>query len=182
MLELKFSSYAHPYDEIVNLADLVEVCGSVGELTSRLTAAIGGKLIEWGIEFKTLMPDSVSDGRDEMGISDDGDYDWISDAAKLAWYVEHELSSWHEPHALFAKIRGEGWKWTNFDELNSWEDEYSQEYDGDAEEFGKNWLYETDGDLPDHLQPYFDYEAYGESLLEGYDQQEWGGMTYLFHR
>lgn len=82
---------------------------------------------------------------------------------------------------IFASIQGQHWKFFSFDDIEGEKENYSQEFDGDYDEFGREWMSELGEGLPDNLEYYFDYEAYGRDIIEGYTQYEYENVTYLFH-
>lgn len=127
------------------------------------------------------------DGDDETGLdvpSDtDVDFTHLKEACQLFWYLAKE-NAWIDEGRVFVRVN-ENWRYINFDDLKSEvEDNFHTQYedcDG-PREFAKQYMEEVCDDLPEHYAPYFDYEAYGEALIQDFEQYEWNGMTYLYSR
>jgi antirestriction protein ArdA len=126
------------------------------------------------------------DGDDEGGLDvpDDSasDFTHLREACQLFWYLS-EKDRWVDEARVFARIN-DNWKYVDFDDLKSEvEDNYHAEFDtGDEASWAEEYTDEVDLGIPDHLKSYFDYEAYAEALIEDFDQYEWDGKTYLYHR
>lgn len=124
-------------------------------------------------------PDYVKDDDgNELHVSDRKD--WIGELSKFAWHVLDESSDSDEWKKYFAYVYNVGWAWFNFDRMNKIDEEYFQELEGDIEDFAKGRMAEDGDSIPDYLESHFDYESYGESLLEDYSRCEWNYVEYLF--
>jgi hypothetical protein len=127
------------------------------------------------------------DGDEETGLDvpdDDGvDFTHLKEACQLFWYLS-EKDRWIDEGRVFAKVN-DHWQYTNFDDIKSEvEDDYHSQYedcDG-PEAFAKQYMEDVCDDLPEHYRSYFDYEAYGEALIQDFEQYEWNGTTYLYSR
>ena len=139
--------------------------------------------IEEDIRFTDVKGLTVDDeDGQELSIDNElGTTEWIREVAQL--YV-HLLSDSHycDDEAILAYIDNSGWKWFDFDsDLKSAEDEYSQEFDGDYEDFAKEWMDNMGETLSESHEYYFDYSGYGEFLVEGYSKCSWGSREFLFN-
>ena len=101
--------------------------------------------------------------------------------AKLAFWL-HENEEEYEYGPVLATLSDSLWKYFDFDDIESVKDEFSQEFDGDHGEYAREWLDSTDQKLPEWAEPYFNYDEYGEDLVQGMSEREWAGTTYLFHQ
>lgn len=125
------------------------------------------------------------DGDEEecLDVPDDSasDFTNLREACQLFWYL-NEKDRWVDEGRVFARIN-DHWKYTNFDNLKSEiEDEYSAEFDtGDESDWAQEYAEDTEG-VPDGLMSYIDWDKYASDLLQGYEQYEWNGKTYLYHR
>lgn len=105
---------------------------------------------------------------------------WIRDVVQLYMWLNCD-KHWIPDEALLGYIDNQGWRWTDFEsDLQQAENEYHKEFDGDYEEFAREWMSEVGEALLDHLESYFDYSSYGETLVEGYSEVEWGYKKFLF--
>lgn len=171
--------------DLDDLMDNLDMVVDMETLHTALIIEIARWSLEHGAPFTDAYPTYVEDDNgNELWVHGDftSNPEWIKEVAQFAWFIRQEKDSWVDDDLIYAYVNGEDWRYVDFDSLKDYEDNYSQEYDGDAEEFGRNWMYECGEGLPDNLEPYFDYERYGEDLLEGYNQYEWNGNTYLFHQ
>lgn len=118
---------------------------------------------------------------DELAIhSEAGDWTWLKQVCKVVAYHENDG---HVPtNAVLGSIKDAGWKWFNFDSVKDLEDTYSQEWGGDYEDFAKEWMSNVGEDLPEHLEYYFNYQDYGENLIESdYAIIEFANEEFLFY-
>lgn len=114
-----------------------------------------------------------------LDSDDAGDWTWLDNVANLVEHLQGSL--WLDVNMFLAAINNEGWDSFDWDNLSAVEDRYSQEWDGDYEEFAKEWMDNTGEGLPDNLERYFDYREYGEHLIEDdYEILEFAGNSYLF--
>jgi hypothetical protein len=120
---------------------------------------------------------------DELEISGDSkSWDWLTEVCQLVEFIKGN-KHFCPDNAIFARIKDVRWEYFDFNhDLQSAEDEYYQEWDGNHEEFAKEYMSSTDGDIPDHLQSYFDYASFGEALVDDFDQLEFAGDEFLFSR
>ena len=186
-MELSFTANGVDNQTTVDLDDLIDNYDMVVDADTMHTALVvqvAQWALEQGVGFDDLYPQFIQDDNsNELWVHGDSQSnpDWIKEVAQFAWFIRQEKDSWVDDDLIYAWVEGEGWQYCDFDSLKDYEDYYSQEYDGDAEEFGRNWLHEVGEGLSDDLDRYFDYEAYGEDLLNSYQQYTWNGTTYLFH-
>lgn len=117
----------------------------------------------------------------ELEIKAEGSnhWGWLSEVAKLVFFDQTS----HVPtNATLGYIENEGWDSVNFDCLaRDIEDNYSQEYEGDYTDFAHQHMSDVGEEIPDHMEKYFDYESYGETLVDGYNRVEFANEEYLFH-
>lgn len=121
---------------------------------------------------------SLPGGDDSVSVNVDDDFDWLREVCKL--YSE-SMEECIPDGALLGYIENQGWKWVNFDNIGA-SDDYESEYDGDAGDFAREHMEEYGEDLPEHLKYHFDYDSYGEALLDEYDEIEFDGQSYLFRQ
>lgn len=154
-----------------------------------LIIAIAQQAIEWGVSFDDMIPLEIYDqevweSTSSESISVDFSRDWIGEISKLTWFVEYGDKFGMDRDQVFAVLNDTHWMYVDFDDLSSAvEDDYHGEYEGDAEEFAREWMSNFDeGDLPEHLQSHFDYESYGEALLEDFSKLRWNDRTFLYNQ
>jgi hypothetical protein len=119
---------------------------------------------------------------DEVEITDTkaGDWTWLDNICNL---IEHlQAKQWLEANMFLACIKNEGWSSFDWDNLNNVEDTFHREWDGDYEEFAREWMSDVGEDLPEHLTYHFDYDEYGRALIEDYDMVEFANTEYLFNQ
>jgi hypothetical protein len=126
------------------------------------------------------------DGDVEKGLmmshGNSWDFSWLLEVSQFFWYLNEKPSHVDEAQ-VFACIESRGWSRIDFELLGeAVETGYHREFDGDHEEFAREYMSDSCESLPDHLESHFDYDSYGESLLEKYEQCEWGGRTFLYIR
>jgi hypothetical protein len=172
--------------DLDDLMDNMDMVDDEGTLHTALIIEIARWSLEHGQPFDDAYPTYVEDDNGhELWVHGDSQSnpDWIKEVAQFAWFIRQEKDSWVDDDLIFAYVNGEDWRYVDFDRLSDWQDNYSQEYEGDAEEFARQWMSDVgDESLPDHLEPYFDYESYGEAMLNDYNQYEWNDRTFLFHQ
>ena len=118
---------------------------------------------------------------DEVEIkSEMGDWTWLDNVVDL--YVYLQAKPYLEANMFLACIKNEDWDSFNWDNLDHVEDTFHREWDGDYEEFAREWMDDVGEDLPEHLAHHFDYDAYGRDLIESYDRVEFANEEYLFHQ
>ncbi|WAB09319.1 ArdA-like antirestriction protein [Streptomyces phage Stella] len=141
--------------------------------------------LENGNRFDDITPMTVDDddGQElEIHQEDTNRHLWIREVVQL---FMHLLSGQHycDDEAILAYVDDQGWKWTDFEsDLESAEDGYHGEFDGDYDEFAREYMSDMGESLDDHLESHFDYESYGESLVDGYDRCSWGSREFLFNQ
>lgn len=139
--------------------------------------------LENGNRFDDITPLTVDDDEgQELEIHQEttNPHLWIREVVQL--YL-HLLSDKHycEDEAILAYVDNQGWKWTDFDsDLEQAEDEYYSEFDGDYDEYAREYLSNNGEGIPEHMEKYFDYEEYGEALVDDFDRCEWGSREFLF--
>ncbi len=186
---LHLASMEIDQDTVLDLNDLMDNNENVTDANSLYTMLVV-EIARWSLEnaasFDAAYGQYVEDDNgNELWIHGDSQSnpDWIKEVAQLVWYVNNELPSWHDSDVVFAYVEGSGWRYFDFDNMSEWKYHYSQEYDGDPEEFAINWMSDVgDESLPDHLEPYFDFEEYGKALLNNYYEYEWNDRTFLFYQ
>lgn len=169
----------------IDLSRLMEldVCLDEDVLQTLIVIEVARWALELGTSFDGVYPMYIHDDNDiELDAGSSDNPDWIKEVAQFAWFVEQGSDSWVDSDQIFAVVDGVGWKWVDFDNLDdAVTDEYRSEFDGDYEEYAKEWMSEIDDGLPDHLEPYFDYEAYGEAMVQELNEYKWNGRTFLYH-
>lgn len=169
-------------NEDICLDDLWELdyVTDADDLRTALVIHIAGIAIERSVEFSAVTPDYVEDGDgNELTISEDGD--WITEVANFATAVL-ERDAWQEEGMFFAYVDNSGWRFFDFDRMSDVVDNFSQEFEGDYEEFARDWMDNMGESLLAQHETHFDYESYGEQIIEdNYQVVEWGSATYLFN-
>lgn len=139
--------------------------------------------LENGNRFDDIVPLTVDDddGQElEIHQEPTNPHLWIREVVQLYMWLDCN-KHWIPDEAILAYVDNQGWKWTDFDsDLQSAEDEYHQEFDGDYEEFARDYLENSGDSLPEWAEPYFDFSEYGETLVEGYSECEWRYRKFLF--
>lgn len=132
------------------------------------------------IEFETYVTDASED------IEIDSSDSWVSqirDILELVSWVNDKLTGRYcddlSVNKVYAQL-SDDWSGNIGGDYNYLVNNVTDVYDiGEEEEFARNWLDNTEGDLPEYLQPYFDYQAYGETLVNDRASIDWEGRTYL---
>lgn len=105
---------------------------------------------------------------------------WIREVVQLYMWLNCD-KHYCEDEAILAYVDNQGWKWTDFDsDLQSAEDEYHSQFDGDYEDFAKEYMDGCGESIAEHLEYHFDYSSYGESLVDEFDRCSWGSKEFLF--
>jgi hypothetical protein len=119
------------------------------------------------------------DGNELVIGHDAGSMDWIREVTQLyMWLIDDKHYAPDE--AILAYVDNAGWKWFDFDDFQTPEDEYCQAFDGDYAEYAKETMSNQGESLEEHLERHFDYEEYGQYLIDDYSLVEWGGSQFLF--
>lgn len=141
--------------------------------------------LEEGVSLEDTHPLYIFDAQmwdDDSTLKVDagnGEGAWHLEVAKLAWYLKQQ----YDTDRQFAYLSQNHWKYIDFDDLDTeFDDNYSDEFNGDYSEYAIEWMSNSGESIPDHLEPYFDFEEYGKSLIEGMVEYEWNGCTYLYHQ
>lgn len=139
--------------------------------------------IDQNVRFGEVVGMTFDADGDEVEITETpDDSTWIREVAQL---VTHIKSNKHyaPDGAIFGRIKDLGWEYVDFSsDLETMENEYSQEYGGDPDEFAREEMDALGQSIDEEIDRYFDYDSYGESLLDGYDRVEWAGSEYLFQQ
>jgi hypothetical protein len=162
--------------------DLKAVEQELGDGTwETLSSAIMLKISAWSVAWSNTIAsvdpgDLLIDGVD-IAISTNGD--WIVELAQLFTYL-NDLPRYQEPDVYLAYLNGNGWGWSDFDNIDDWTDEFYSEYPDDLDDYGRERMSESEFALPDHLEAYFDYAQYAEDSLDELNKYKWNGTEYLF--
>ncbi|UJQ86914.1 hypothetical protein SEA_TREAT_79 [Streptomyces phage Treat] len=118
---------------------------------------------------------------DELEISGEaGDWTWLKEVCSVVEYYEGKGSI--PICAVLGFIEDAQWSQFDFDSIKDLENTFSQEWDGDYEEFAKEQMENSGEDLPDHLEYYFNYRDYGEYLIDAdYTIIEFANEEFLFY-
>lgn len=109
-----------------------------------------------------------------------GDWTWLTEVCQLVEFVKSN-KHYCPDNAIFARIKDVGWKSFDFDsDLREAEDQYYQGWSGNHEEFAREWMDNVGESIPEHMESHFDYDSYGESLVEDYEMVEFAGDEFLF--
>lgn len=168
--------------------DLDEVWDEPGVFDAdTLKLAVLHHIALWAMEQDISMDRIVgftfdNDG-DELDIeATAGNWTWLTEVCQLVEFIKGN-KHYCPDNAIFARIKDIGWKFFDFDsDLQGAEDEYYQEFDGDYKEFARDQMDNCGESIAEHLEYHFDYESYGESLVEDYDRVEFASEEFLFSR
>ncbi|AUG87446.1 hypothetical protein SEA_PERCASTROPHE_79 [Streptomyces phage Percastrophe] len=118
---------------------------------------------------------------DEVEISGAaGDWTWLKEVCEVVVYDESDGSI--PICAVLGSIKDTLWSQFNFDSIEDLRDTYSQEWSGDYQDFAKEQMENSGEDLPEHLEYYFNYQDYGEHLIEcDYTIIEFANEEFLFY-
>lgn len=147
-------------------------------LSSLITMVVARYAVKSEVAFDSVWAGVLTDDMDnelDMGPGDRPEV-W-SELAKLYIHLETER---HDGDMILACISNVGWKWFDFDNFDDAREGYVGEFDGDHEAFALNRMENYGESIPDHMEPYFDFEAYGKDIVKSYSEVEWNGTTYLF--
>ncbi|UVD39742.1 ArdA-like antirestriction protein [Streptomyces phage RosePharie] len=139
--------------------------------------------LEQDISMDTVVGFTFDHDGDEIEIeAKPGDWTWLDEVCLIVEFIKGN-KHYCPDNAIFARIKDIGWKFFDFDtDLQTAEDEYYQEFDGDYKEFARDWMDNVGESIAEHLEYHFDYESYGESLVEDYDRIEFASEEFLFSR
>lgn len=170
----------------IDLDDLVAENGTQKNASDALELIVSDMAHAAGVKVTDIYPEYfVTDEDDWIDVaSKAGETSWIIEAATLAVLAkEMEFSNRHTTgyNTLFAFIMGEEWKRVNFRNLKEdLGERFECEFEGYIE-FAKRYMYEIDEYPSDHLEPYVDFEEYGETVIEeSYHLYEYSGIEYVF--
>lgn len=148
-----------------------------------LVTNIAAWALENGNTFDDITPLTMEDeDGQELEIHQEGEYPhlWIREVVQLYMWLNCD-EHWAPDGAILGYVDNQGWKWTNFDsDLQQAENKYHQEFNGDYEDYAREWMSEVGEGLLDHLESHFDYSSYGEELVDGYSRVSWGYKEFLF--
>lgn len=148
-----------------------------------LVNEIAAWALDNGNRFDDIIPLTVDDDDgQELEISQENanPHLWIREVVQLYMWLNCD-KHYMPDEALLGYIDNQGWKWMDFEsDLQQAEDEYYTEFDGDYEDFAKEHMDSCGESIAEHLEYHFDYSSYGESLVEGYSEVEWGYKKFLF--
>lgn len=169
--------------EDIDLESLYALSWVLGEddMAEAIMLAVADLAIENGIAFELVEPDYIEDDNgNELNITSNPGMYWVREVAKFAWHVLWKSDSKGDWGKYFAYVDNEHWNQFDFDKMSKIDDEFRMEFDGDYEDYAREWMDEQGEDLPSHLEDHFDYKSYGEYLIDGENAIEWGYETYLF--
>lgn len=165
----------------IDLGELYDLDWVIDQPTMKnaIMVAVANLAIQEEISFDAIVPDYVQDEDSEtLSIKTDA---WLTELSQFVWHLFSVDSDEEEHKKYFAYIHNTGWEFFDFDRLSKIEDDfYGVEEDLDPEDYAKEQMEGRGEALPEHLESHFDYQAYGEELLEDFNQIEWGDRMYLF--
>lgn len=176
--------------DLDKLANYVNDVVDVDTLHSAIVVDVARWALSEGISVSDTYPLYIYDAEIWEGEPADKQIDagpdsetWMREVAELTWFVYH-AKTYLDRDQVFAWLNKQHWKYVNFDNLeDDIAENYSQEFNGDHEDFAKEWMSNyCDESIPDHLEEFFDYQAYGERLISEMIEYEWNGTTYLYHQ
>ena len=141
------------------------------------------KVAEFAIKQKVTFGDVVGytfdhDGDETEITQTKNDPKWIHEVAELVAFINQ---NYDEAGPILARVNDLGWNYVDFEsDLSTMRDEYYSEFPGDYEDFAREHMDNCGESINEELEYYFDYRAYGKSLLEDYDRCTWGNQEYLF--
>lgn len=134
-----------------------------------------------GISFTDVRGLTIDDeGGHELSMKSEADMVWIREVAQLYVFL---LSDEHycDDEAILAYIDNSGWQWVDFDsDLQDAEDKYYTEFNGDYEEFARERMDDSGDSFSETHERYFNFEEYGEDLVNDWSRCEWGSREFLF--
>jgi hypothetical protein len=176
------------YSNKLDLTGIMDNDDTVVDATTLYTSIVM-RLSKWahekGADFDDIFPLYIHDGEywdDTCEKIDAGpdDWGWMKEVAQFAWAAEQEPCI--DSDQLFGVVNDTGWKWFNFDDIeSSLSEDYHGEFVGDYEDFGKEWESNySDSHIPDHLYNHIDWDSYGRELVESHNEIEWNDRTFLY--
>lgn len=174
-------------DMIVNIDELLEspTVGDASDLARAILTKMCLQASLWGCDLDDFEVKQI-DGDEEAGLTmsheRSWDFEWLLEVAQLFWYLSVEKPMHVDEAQVFAYINTNDWRFVSFDDLSSEiEDDCRGELPDDVGAWAKEWLEDTGHEMPDHLMPYVDFDAYGESLLSDFTVVEWEGRKYIYY-
>jgi hypothetical protein len=152
------------------------------DMHAMLVNVIAVWALENGNTFDDITPMTVDDDDgQELEIHQDSNdpHKWIREVVQLYMWLNCD-KHYCPDEAVLGYIDNQGWKWFDFDDLQDIEDEYHSEFDGDYEDFAKEYMDGCGDALPEWAERYFDYAEYGEALVDDFEQVSWGHKEFLF--
>lgn len=143
----------------------------------------------WALEneqytFDQITPMTVDDddGQElEIHQKQSDPHLWVREVVQLYMWLVIEKTHYAPDEAILAYVDNQGWKWIDFDtDLQEAEDKYHCEFNGDYEDYAKEFMDDCGESIAVHLEDHFDYSSYGEALVENYERVSWGRKEFLF--
>lgn len=165
------------------LATMNDDVDDVESMYGVLVARLARWALTWDISLDSIVPQYINDGSGDtlaIQVNSEKPRQWIWEVAQFAYWIKSDMPTWDDEDIYYAYIENQGWRWTNFDTLSDDARENLLGENMDDEEYGKYWLNEVGEGIPEHLEEYFDYEAYGAYLLSESQETEWNGKTFKY--
>lgn len=187
------------FDNKLDLSDLIENGENVTDEDSLFTLLVA-KVAQWcvgkGVSFMDTFPLHIIDdmtwneSADKLDAGPDTEPQvWLKEIAQFAWFVE-KGNQYLDRDQVFAYVNNVGWKWVDFDSL---EEEVGERFfkeltsdrwgSIDYHEFAKEYMSDFEVEsVPEHLEKYFDYDAFGRDTVDEFESHEWNNKTFLYHQ
>lgn len=98
-----------------------------------------------------------------------------AEAAQLWPFWDEQI----EEHGDWVIERGDQFNFDPDDFKKDWDENYRGRFE-DAASYAQDWHENAGEKIPEHLEPYIDWERYGTDLLRDMETYENGGYTYVF--
>ena len=172
---IKVESASDVTTDLICLDYLVSISESESELYNRVTIALVQTANAWDDKWDELIPLSFHEGTDQVKIQCDPM--WLGNLAHLVWELESgDLD--HPKQVYLAWLKDKRWELVDFDEIESWAEEYVPDSD-DPQEYALAFDAEHNI-VHESIVEYVDYEAWGSDMISDFTTLDWSGHKYPF--
>ena len=181
-MEFKLSVESSIHDEtqeinIDGFLNLSTVCDDV-TLYNALTHSLANIGQMWDQRWDEIIPLHLTVDGHKIDISRPSQDSavWLWELSQLVMFLDAD-STGTPAGAYLAYLDSTGWKWTNFDDIEGWADDYVNASDGFAEYARERF----EDEVPEAVVNHVDWDAVGEEIMQNYTEYTWGTESYYFN-
>lgn len=153
--------------ELQNVVDDVSLYNSLSR--SMLTVAS-----IWHEKWDDLIPLKFMVDANEIEIFRHPGIGWLWEVAQLVTFLEGGTTP--PEGAFLAVLSSVGWKWSQFDDFESWCDGYVGVV-GDMGDYAREHF---ESRTPEEIMDHVDWDGVGDDLATNFTVYEWDGESYYF--